>query len=64
MIFLIESGLSASIAEWVALPGRLFLTLIQMIVIPLVFASIIKQMVKVFYAHRIHVKKGGIHYVV
>jgi Na+/H+-dicarboxylate symporter len=33
---------SNAIAQWVALPGLLFLALIQMIVIPLVFASIIR----------------------
>ena len=37
----ISVSLSASISEWVAFPGYLFLRLIQMIVIPLVFASII-----------------------
>ncbi|MGB8635146.1 MAG: dicarboxylate/amino acid:cation symporter [Rhodanobacteraceae bacterium] len=31
-----------AIGNWLALPGRLFLTLIQMIVIPLVFASVIR----------------------
>jgi len=31
-----------SIADWLALPGQLFLTLIQMIIIPLVVASIIR----------------------
>ncbi len=30
------------LSDWLALPGRLFLALIQMIVIPLVFASIIR----------------------
>lgn len=32
---------AATISNWLALPGQLFLALIQMIVIPLVFASII-----------------------
>lgn len=32
------------ITEWIALPGYIFLSLIQMIVIPLIFASIIKGM--------------------
>lgn len=31
-----------AIARWVALPGRIFLGLVQMIVVPLVFASIIR----------------------
>ena len=30
------------IASWAALPGQLFLALLQMIVVPLVFASIIR----------------------
>ncbi len=33
---------AATISSWLALPGQLFLALIQMIVIPLVFASIIR----------------------
>ncbi|MAZ69231.1 dicarboxylate/amino acid:cation symporter [Porticoccus sp.] len=33
---------AAAISDWLALPGKLFLALIQMIVIPLVFASIIR----------------------
>lgn len=33
---------AATIASWLALPGHLFLALIQMIVIPLIFASIIR----------------------
>jgi len=33
---------SATISDWLAFPGKLFLALIQMIVIPLVFASIIR----------------------
>jgi Na+/H+-dicarboxylate symporter len=33
---------AATISDWLALPGKLFLALIQMIVIPLVFASIIR----------------------
>ncbi len=33
---------AATIGSWLALPGQLFLALIQMIVIPLVFASIIR----------------------
>ena len=33
---------AAHISNWLALPGRLFLALIQMIVVPLVFASIIR----------------------
>ncbi|MFT5540065.1 MAG: Na+/H+-dicarboxylate symporter [Alphaproteobacteria bacterium] len=33
---------AATAANWLAFPGQLFLTLVQMIVIPLVFASIIR----------------------
>ena len=39
---LVPSKLSVAIGNWLALPGQLFLTLIQMIVIPLVFASVIR----------------------
>ncbi|MFO7636202.1 MAG: cation:dicarboxylase symporter family transporter, partial [Clostridia bacterium] len=39
---LVGSKASSTIGEWVALPGHLFLTLIQMIVIPLIFASVIR----------------------
>lgn len=37
----VRAGLSESIGEWLALPGKLFLRLVQMIMIPLIFASII-----------------------
>jgi len=40
-----SSETSSVITEWVALPGYIFLSLIQMIVIPLIFASIIKGMI-------------------
>ncbi|WP_347136720.1 dicarboxylate/amino acid:cation symporter [Parahaliea mediterranea] len=39
---LMDRGNAATIGNWLALPGHLFLTLIQMIVIPLVFASVIR----------------------
>ncbi|MBD3289685.1 cation:dicarboxylase symporter family transporter [candidate division KSB1 bacterium] len=39
---LVESQTAAIIGDWVALPGQIFLTLIQMIVVPLVFASVIR----------------------
>ena len=39
---LLSPETSHVLAQWVALPGLLFLALIQMIVIPLVFASIIR----------------------
>lgn len=38
----VEPGVAAMASSWLALPGLLFLALIQMIVIPLVFASIIR----------------------
>jgi len=39
---LVKPDTAAVIGDWVAFPGKLFLALIQMIVIPLVFASIIR----------------------
>lgn len=39
---LLPADVSATLISWVALPGRLFLALIQMIVIPLIFASVIR----------------------
>lgn len=38
----VEPATAAVLGNWLALPGQLFLGLIQMIVIPLVFASIIR----------------------
>ena len=38
----VEPKLALHIGNWLALPGKLFLALLQMIVIPLVFASIIR----------------------
>ena len=38
----VEADTSSVISGWLAVPGKLFLALIQMIVIPLVFASIIR----------------------
>jgi Na+/H+-dicarboxylate symporter len=38
---LVERTTAAVVGNWLALPGQLFLVLIQMIVVPLVFASII-----------------------
>jgi len=38
----LEARTSLLVGNWLALPGQLFLTLIQMIVIPLVFASVIR----------------------
>lgn len=41
-IGLIEINTSQVIGNWLALPGRLFLKLVQMIMIPLIFVSIIR----------------------
>lgn len=38
----VEPGVATIVGDWLAFPGKLFLALIQMIVIPLVFASIIR----------------------
>ena len=38
----LEPAAGRAIGDWLALPGKLFLTLIQMVVIPLVIASIIR----------------------
>ncbi len=38
----VSADISSVVGEWVALPGNLFLTLIQMIVVPLIFASVIR----------------------
>ena len=38
----VDPQTAATVSSWLALPGQLFLALIQMIVIPLVFASIIR----------------------
>lgn len=39
---IVERDLAITIGDWLAVPGNLFLSLIQMIVIPLVIASIIR----------------------
>jgi Na+/H+-dicarboxylate symporter len=39
---LVEPHTAVTIGNWLALPGQLFLILIQMVVIPLVFASVIR----------------------
>ncbi|BCN93525.1 dicarboxylate/amino acid:cation symporter [Thiomicrorhabdus immobilis] len=39
---LIEPAIATLVGDWLAFPGKLFLALIQMIVIPLIFASIIR----------------------
>jgi len=38
----VRADIATAIGNWLALPGQLFLTLIQMIVIPLIFASVIR----------------------
>lgn len=39
---LVEPATSHTIVSWLALPGQIFLVLVQMIVVPLVFASIVR----------------------
>lgn len=39
---LIGKELADTVGSWVALPGRVFLTVVQMIVVPLIFASVIR----------------------
>jgi len=39
---LVDQNLSTIIGNWVVLPGKFFLTMVQMIVVPLVFASVIR----------------------
>ncbi|MBD3383966.1 cation:dicarboxylase symporter family transporter [candidate division KSB1 bacterium] len=39
---LVDSKTASIVGDWLALPGQIFLTLIQMIVVPLVFASVIR----------------------
>lgn len=39
---LVSPGAAAAIGNWLGLPGQIFLGLIQMIVVPLVFASVIR----------------------
>ncbi len=39
---LVEPSLATTLGNWLALPGHLFLALVQMIVVPLVFASVIR----------------------
>lgn len=41
-IGLVKPETATLVGNWLALPGRLFLSLIQMIVIPLVFASVVR----------------------
>lgn len=38
----VEPATSSTIVAWLALPGQIFLVLVQMIVVPLVFASIVR----------------------
>ena len=42
---LVESGVSSRIGNWLELPGQIFLKLVQMIMIPLIFTSIISGIV-------------------
>lgn len=38
----LDTATATTLGNWLALPGQLFLTLIQMIVIPLIFASVVR----------------------
>jgi Na+/H+-dicarboxylate symporter len=38
----VKPDVATTVGNWLALPGQLFLTLIQMIVIPLIFASVVR----------------------
>ena len=42
---IVSEGVSSSLANWLDLPGQLFMRLVQMIMIPLIFASIISGIV-------------------
>lgn len=42
---LVSEKLSASLADWLDLPGQIFMRLVQMIMIPLIFASIVSGIV-------------------
>lgn len=42
---IVSEGLSLSLANWLDLPGQVFMRLVQMIMIPLIFASIISGIV-------------------
>ena len=39
---LVSQQIAATVGEWLALPGRAFLAAVQMVIIPLVFASLIR----------------------
>lgn len=58
----VQPKVATLISNWLALPGRLFLALLQMIVVPLVFASIIRGLAAsedVSYLRKIGLSLGG-----
>lgn len=58
----VQPKLAIHIGNWLALPGKLFLALLQMIVVPLVFASIIRGLAAsedISYLRRIGLSMGG-----
>jgi Na+/H+-dicarboxylate symporter len=55
---LLPSGWAAPLGEWLALPGLLFLTIIQMIVVPLVIAAVIRGLAASSGPEQL--KRGGI----
>lgn len=58
----VQPKVATHISNWLALPGRLFLALLQMIVVPLVFASIIRGLAAsedVSYLRKVGLSLGG-----
>lgn len=58
----VQPTVATLVSNWLALPGRLFLALLQMIVVPLVFASIIRGLAAsedVSYLRKIGLSLGG-----
>ena len=58
----VQPKVATLVSNWLALPGRLFLALLQMIVVPLVFASIIRGLAAsedVSYLRKIGLSLGG-----
>ncbi|CAN0506866.1 unnamed protein product, partial [Discosporangium mesarthrocarpum] len=49
----VESDTAIAVSEWLALPGYLFLAFIQMIVIPLILASIVRGIAAATDVHQL-----------
>jgi Na+/H+-dicarboxylate symporter len=56
---LVEEGTASIIGNWLSIPGYLFLAVIQMIVVPLVFASVLRGVTSGGSIDKIK-KKGGL----